>query len=133
MKIKYLNELGDNRYYLPDFVVGKTVYETKVTEKELETFKYREIKKTLNSVGYDFKLLNKSSFKKELGVFPITKRELEDFIKVQISNHLLQIVPPNTHYGEDRPFLKKILGDDYEIILKENEEKFNENKKYLCI
>ena len=133
MKIPYTEENGEKRYYLPDFVIGKTIYETKVDKKELEVPKYKEVKKALESMGYSFRFLNRSTLKSELNIDPLTKRELEDFVKSYVGNHLLHIVAPKRHNGKNRPLLKSFLGDDYKNILKENEEKFNENKKRLCI
>ena len=132
MRVLYKDDLKDSRYYLPDFIIGKTICETKATEKEFKDLKYQKIKKVLESIGYEFKLLNKSTFKKELGIYALTPRELEDFIKSSFENHTLQIVIPKRHHGK-YTFLEKILGKDFEELIKNNEEKFNENKEHLCI
>lgn len=129
MKVEYYDEgEGITRYYLPDFVIGSTVYETKVKEEELKNSKYRGVKKACDKIGFEFKLLNNSNFKENLNIYPLSKLQLQEFILYHINDHTLHIVPPNCHHGS-RKFLIDLLGENFEDILKDNEEKFNENKK----
>lgn len=128
----YDSEEGINKYYVPDYVIGNNVFETKVSEKELNTSKYLGVKKAVESIGYSFNLLNRSNFKEVLGVYPLSGRQIDEFIKKNIDLNLLHIVAPETFNGS-HALLIKLFGENFEEILKNNEEKFNENKKNLCI
>ena len=126
-------EIADEqKKYIPDLRIASQYYEIKPNIKDFEVAKYDAIKSSLSKVGKKLCFLNSSNFKDVTGYYCLTKVELENYIYDSIMKGTMTVVLPKVISNRSSfPFLKNILGEDFQEIINKNREKFNENKKML--
>ena len=126
--IKYINEEGNVRTYIPDFQIGNIYYETKSTEKEFLAHKYVVCKKKLKAIGSDLRLLKKSTIHEELGVLVPSKEQVKSFVQESVKKGTMYIIKPSKHTGHFT-LLEDLLGKDFEEKLNNIKDKFYEDKE----
>ena len=136
-RISYVDEEGLVKNYIPDFLINNIYYETKASDLEFDSYKYRICKEKLQSLGSDLLLLRSSTMQKYLGIKPFTPYQIKIKIKEYFYNGSLSISDRNSSTSESitnkrSKLLIDLFGEDYASILAENKDKFYENKKRLC-
>lgn len=123
---------GEQKKYVPDLKLNNQFYEIKPNIKDFEIEKYDAVKHSLSKIGKKLNFLNSSNFKEITGCYILTKVELEKYIHDSILNGTMTVALPKAISNRSSyPFLRKILGEDFQQIIDNNKEIFNENKKML--
>lgn len=117
------------RNYTPDFRINNIFYEVKSTKEEFLDEKYVKCKKVISGAGFELRFLNKELFSEEFGFLPLSEGELQDTIRTLVESDSMKIIKPSSPTYKNYTFLEKVFGKDYDSILKNHEEKFNENKE----
>ena len=126
-KFQYYQDFTRN--YTPDFRINNIFYEVKSNKEQFLDEKYVKCRKVINGAGFELRFLNRELFSEEFGFLPLSEGELQDTIRTLVESDLMKIIKPSSPTYKNYTFLEKVFGKDYDSILKNHEEKFNENKE----
>ena len=126
-KFQYYQDFMRN--YTPDFRINNIFYEVKSTKEQFLDEKYVKCRKVISGAGFELRFLNRELFSEEFGFLPLSEGELQDTIRTLVESDSMKIIKPSSPTYKNYTFLEKVFGKDYDSILKNHEEKFNENKE----